>query len=124
MTPMNRTLRSILKATNSGECDSYRRFGMRKPRPRGRKEMGTRSRDLFPPSWPVCAWYHFEQDLLAAVYLRSADLWHVLREACHRVSGSLRHLEYEGDIESQGALGAATALIPRWTGAEVKLHQA
>jgi len=97
---------------------------MRKPRPRGRERTGTRSRDLFPPSWPVCAWYPFEQDLLAAVYARSGDLWHVLRDTCRGVSGWLRHLEYEGDIESNGALAAATELIPHWTDAEVKLQQA
>lgn len=79
---------------------------------RGRRE--ALGRDLFPSTWPWRAWYSFQQDLLAAVYAKSGDLWHVLRDRCHDVTSWLQHLEYEGDIERDGSFNAATKLIPSW----------
>ena len=80
--------------------------------------------ELFPPAWPWRAWPSFEQDLLAAVYAKSGDLWQVLRDSCRHVTGGLQHLEYEGELERESSFDAAMTLIPRWASAEAPLQQA
>ena len=87
---------------------------------RGRRT-GGRSEESTSPGAPGTL---FQQDLLAAVYATSGDLWHVLRDRCHDVTSWLQHLEYEGDIERDGSFNAATKLIPSWPNTEAQLQQA
>lgn len=82
------------------------------------------SRTLFPPAWPWRAWPAFEQDLLAAVYGRSEDLWPELRERCRGVTSWLHHVEYEGELERENSFVGATKLVPTWPEAEAVLQQA
>lgn len=97
---------------------------MRKAPATGRGRREALGLDLFPSTWPWRAWYSFQQDLLAAVYAKSGDLWHVLRDRCHDATSWLQHLEYEGDIERDGSFNAATKLIPSWPNTEAQLQQA
>ena len=82
------------------------------------------SRTLFPSAWPWRAWPAFEQDLLAAVYGRSEDLWPELRDRCRRVTSWLEHVEYEGELERENSFAGAAKLVPAWPDAEPVLQQA
>ena len=97
---------------------------MRKVRATGHRRKAGAGPDLFPPAWPWRAWPSFEQDLLAAVYAKSGDLWQVLRDSCRHVTGGLQHLEYEGELEHERSFDAATARIRRWATTEAHLQQA
>ena len=97
---------------------------MRKVPATGRRRKAGSGPELFPPAWPWRAWQSFQQDLLAAVYAKSGDLWPVLRDSCRHVTSWLQHLEYEGEIEGASSFDAATTRIPRWASTEAHLQQA
>jgi hypothetical protein len=115
---------SLAIGSRDGGARDEQEAAVRKAPATGRVHRKAPGRGLFPSTWPWRAWYSFEQDLLAAVYEKSGDLWHVLRDRCHDVTSWLQHLEYEGDIERSGSFNAATQLIASWPKAEAQLQQA